>query len=83
MDHYAHKDHVDLTQNYCYLCDVDIALDHDRAIVERFFTPSDTDTHLETEVLSRDPEMGLESVNSGQDFDKVEAEMLAEVGSTR
>lgn len=83
MNHYEHKDHIDLVEQYCYYCNVNIALEHDTAIVERFLTPTGIDTHLETEVLSEDPEMSLDDIYSGIDFDKVEAEMLAEMGSTR
>lgn len=85
-NHYEHKDHVDLIENYCYYCDVDLSLDHDRAIIERFFTPSSTDTHLETEVLSEDPEMGLDELYSGttpESLDELAGEMLAEMGACR
>lgn len=54
-----------------------------RAIHEAFDEQRRVNGHLETEVLSEDPEMGLDSVYSGIDFDDIEAELLAERGSTR
>ena len=82
-NHYEHKEYIDLTEDYCSLCNVSLSLERNGAIVEAFLTPSGTDTHLEQEVLSEDPEMGLDGINSGESLDVLAAELIAEMGSTR
>ena len=80
MNHYQHKEDIDITEGYCYRCSESIGLGTNTGTLEGLNVHSGIVCRCDTEALSQDPEMGLDEVYCGGETGRLEAEMLKEMG---